>query len=59
MHSLLESEGEEVIAQTKDSYNIKDKGLINQYRDAKKGTAATIQKIEQFCDFVEKMRNLV
>jgi len=29
VHSLLESEGEEVIAQTKDTYNIKDKGMIN------------------------------
>ena len=29
VHSLLESEGEEVIAPTKDSYNIKDKGMRN------------------------------
>lgn len=59
LNSLLESEGEEVIAQTKETYNIKDKGMLSSYRDAKKGTAATIQKIENVCDFVEKTRNLI
>ena len=42
LNSLLESEGEEVIAQTKETYNIKDKGMLSSYREAKKGTAATI-----------------
>lgn len=60
LNNLLDSkEGDEKIAATKTSYTIKDKGMLANLKDYKKGTAVTIQWLEIICDFFEKLRNLV
>ena len=43
----------------KESYNIKDKGILGNYRDAKKGTTFTLQWMDVITDWFEKVRNLV
>ena len=59
LNSLIDNnESEDVIAQTKDNYNIKEKSFFDSIKDAKKGTAFTFLWIELICDFFEKLRNL-
>jgi len=53
------TESEQNIAATKASYKIKDKGLLGNYRDAKKGTAYTLQWMDVIIDWLEKIRNLI
>ena len=53
------TESEQNIAATKASYNIKDKGLLGNYRDAVKGTNYTLQWMDVITDWFEKIRNLV
>lgn len=57
--NMLDKIESEALEQTKESYNIANKGLMTQYSDAKKGTAYVIQWIDVICDFIEKVRNLV
>lgn len=52
-------ESEQNIAATKASYNIKDKGLLTKYRDAKKSSAYSLQWMDVIIDWFEKIRNLV
>jgi len=61
INQLLEASGEtdDTVAQTKMAYNIKSKGMMDTYKEAKKGTALTLQWMEVICDFAEKARNLV
>ena len=59
VNSLLATpEGEDVIAQAKESYNIKEKGFLDKWSDAKKGTASTFLWMELISDFFDKLRNL-
>lgn len=60
INSLMDTtESEQNIAATKASYNIKDKGLLGNYRDAKKGGAYTLQWMDIIIDWFEKIRNLI
>jgi hypothetical protein len=53
------TESELNVANTKATYNIQSKGLLSSYRDAKKGTAYTLQWMDVIIDWFEKIRNLV
>jgi len=44
---------------TKAMYNIKDKGIMGQYSQFKKGAAHTLSWLEVICDFFEKTRNML
>jgi hypothetical protein len=60
INSLMDNfESEQNIAATKASYNIKDKGLLDNYRDAVKGTNYSLQWMDVITDWFEKIRNLV
>mmetsp|Transcript_17802 Transcript_17802/g.27535 ORF Transcript_17802/g.27535 Transcript_17802/m.27535 type:complete len:361 (-) Transcript_17802:272-1354(-) len=50
----------EDLKQLKEDYSIQEsKGLLNKYRDMKKGTASTLNVIDKYCDYFEKYKNLV
>lgn len=53
------TESAEYVDAIKESFNIKDKGLMANYRDAKKGTAYTLQWMDVIIDWFEKIRNLI
>lgn len=57
MQKDTDKKDEEVQA-LKSKYSLKDKGMFDKYKDAKKGTVYVIQWIEVICDFAEKVRNL-
>jgi hypothetical protein len=60
INSLMDSkESEQNIEATKANYMIKDKGIVGNYRDAKKGTTFTLQWMDVIADFAEKARNLI
>lgn len=60
INSLLDTtESEQNIAQTKASYNIKDKGIRGLYKDATKGFSFSLQWMDVINDWFEKIRNLV
>ena len=54
-----DEEKDEELLQMKSNYSLKEKGMLDKYRDAKKGTVVVVQCIEVICDFAEKARNLV
>ena len=33
--------------------------MLNKYRDMKRGTAQTLNSIDQYCDYFEKYKNLI
>lgn len=60
VNSLLESqEGEEVLAETRDKYNIAKLGYWGQWKESKKGANFSLQWMDVISDFFEKVRNLV
>jgi hypothetical protein len=40
-------------------YNVKEKGIMGQYSNMKKGLSHTVSWLEVICDFFEKTRNLI
>ena len=53
------TESAEYVDAIKENFNIKDKGLVANYRDAKKSTAYSLQWMEVIIDWFEKIRNLI
>ncbi len=52
LNSLIDNNDiEDVIAQTKDNYNVKEKTFLDSIKDTKKGTASTFLWIELIYDF--------
>lgn len=60
VNSLLENaEGEEVIAQARQQYNIAKVGYWGAYKESRKGANFSLQWMDIISDFFEKTRNLV
>ena len=48
------------VNQFQQDYSVQQtKGLLNKYRDAKKGTANTLNIMDKYCDYFEKYKNLI